>query len=124
LFREVRDSGNSQTAGIDCHQDGAVLEIGHGFEHCRDLGGTQDYRLFFFVPRVRDVFDHLVEDVVIEEAQSAHCLIEQRPRDLLLLNQEQLVLPDVFRSEPIRGESEELRKLRDAADVNRIVLGE
>ena len=97
------------------------FEIARGFEDCRDLGGTQDYRQFFFVPRVRDVFDHPVpmENVVIEKAQCAHRLIEQRPRDLLLLNQEQLVLPDVFRSQPIREESEVLRELRDAADVNR-----
>jgi hypothetical protein len=102
-----------------------VLEIGRGFKPCRDLGGTQDYRQFFFVPRVREVFDHPVpmEDVVIEKAQGAHRLIEQRPRDLFALNQEQLVLPDVFRSQPIRRESEVLRELRYAADVNRDRVG-
>jgi len=46
------------------------------------------------------VFDHpvSVEDVMIEKAQGAYRLIEQRSRDLSPLNQEQLVLADVFRS--------------------------
>jgi hypothetical protein len=72
------------------------------------------------------VFDHPVpvKDVVIEKAERAHRLIEQRPRDSFPLNQEQLVFPDVFRSQPIRRETEVLREVRDAADVNRDVLGE
>jgi hypothetical protein len=56
------------------------------------------------VPRVGNVFDHpvAVEDVVIEKAQRAHRLIEHRPCDLFPLDQKQLVLADVFGSEPIR----------------------
>jgi hypothetical protein len=81
-----------------------LFEVSGGVEDGCDFGGTQDYRQFFLVPRVRNVFNHpvAVEDVVIEEAQRAHRLVEHRPRHLLALNQKQLVLPDVFRSEPLR----------------------
>ena len=66
------------------------------------------------------MFDHpvAVEDVVIEKAQGAHRLIEHCPCDLFPLNQKQLVLADVFGSEPIRRESEMLSEFRYAADVS------
>jgi hypothetical protein len=66
------------------------------------------------------MFNHpvAVQHVVIEKPQRAHRLIEHRPRDLFPLNQEQLVLPHVFRSQPIRSEFEMLSEFGDAADVN------
>ena len=47
-----------------------------------------------------------VEDVAIEKAQGAYRLREQRPGDFFPLNQEQLVLTDMLRSQPIWGEAE------------------
>jgi hypothetical protein len=119
-YSEVGELGDSQAGGIDGHQDGAVFEITGSFEDCCDFSGTQDYRQFFLVPRVRNMFNHpvAVEDMAIEKAQSAYGLIEHRPRDPFSLNQKQLVLPDVFGSEPIRGEFEMLSEFCDAADVN------
>ena len=101
---EVGELGDSQAGGVDGHQDGAVFEVAGGFKYGCNFGGTQNHRQFFLVPRVGNMFNHpvTVQDVAIEKAQGAHRLIEHRPRDFFLLNQEQLVLPDVFWSELIR----------------------
>jgi hypothetical protein len=86
---QVRELGDSQAGGINGHQDGAVFEVAGGVEDGCDFGRTQDYRQFFLVARVRNAFNHpvAVEDVMIEEAQRAHRLIEHRPGDLFALNQ-------------------------------------
>jgi hypothetical protein len=49
------------------------------------------------------MFDHPVsmQDVMVEKTQRAYGLVERRPRELFPLDQEQLVLSDVFRSESI-----------------------
>ena len=55
---------------------------------------------------------------MIEKAQGTHRLIEQRPRGLFLLDQEQLIFPDVLGPEPIWWESKVLSEFRYAADVS------
>ena len=66
---EVSELGNAQAGGIDGHQNGAVFEVAGGFEDCRHFRGTQYYRQFLLVPRVRNMFNHpvAVQGVMIEK---------------------------------------------------------
>jgi len=62
--------------------------------------------------------DFPVEGVGIEEAQGADGLDIGWKRDLFLFHQEQLVLANVFSTEPIRRAAEVLREGFDAMQVN------
>src|SRR5580704_15489943 len=118
--QQVDDLGNPQAGRIDGHEDRAMFEVAGDCKDRRYFGGAQDDRQLLFVSRVRDMFDHpvSVQCVVIEETQCAHGLVEDRPGDLLLLDEEELVLPDVFGAEPIRRGPKMLGEPGHATDVN------
>jgi len=96
-----------------------MFEVVSDPEERRHFSRAQDDRQLLLVPGIRNVFDHpvSVEGVVIEEAQCAYGLVEDRPRHLFVLDQKQLVLPDVFRAQPIRRGTKVLGEVSHATDV-------
>jgi hypothetical protein len=58
----------------------------------------------------------------VQKAQGADGLVEAAPRDLLLLDQIQLVSADLLRSELFRGPMEVTGEQRDAFDVRLLGL--
>src|SRR5260370_20297182 len=117
---QVDDLGNPQAGRIDGHEDRAMFEVAGDPKDRRYFGAAQDDGQLLFVSRVRNMFDHpvSVQRVVIEESQCAHGLVEDRPGDLLLLDEEELVLPDVFGAEPIRRAPKMLAEPGHPTDVN------
>jgi hypothetical protein len=65
------------------------------------------------------MFDHplSMQHVMVEKPQGTYGLVERRPRELFLLDQEQLVSADVFRAQPIWGGSKVLGKISQTPDV-------
>ena len=71
------------------------------------------------------MFDHplAMQDVMVEKTQRAYGLVERRPRELFLLDQEQLVIADVFRAQPIGCGSKVLGEVSQAPDVCALGVG-
>src|SRR5712691_3099240 len=122
---QVDEFGNPQPSGINSHQDGAVLEVRRVLEECGDLGRAQDHRQLLLVAGIRNMFDHplAMQDVMVEKTQRAYGLVERRPRELFPLDQEELVLAHVFRSESIWRGFKVLGKVGHTPDVCTLRMG-
>ena len=85
-----------------------------------DFRGAQNHREFLFVARQRDAVDAdgKMQRVGVEKPESANRLNIGRQRDLFLLDQVQLIFPDLFRSEQIGRFAEVFGELSDAANVS------
>jgi len=64
-----------------------------------------------------------MEHVVVEKTQRTYGLVEQRPRKLFPLHQEQLVLADVFRSESIGRGFKMLGKVGHTTEICALRVG-
>src|SRR5271155_5091690 len=122
---QIDELGNPQPGAIDGHQDGAVFEVRRDLEECCYFGRAQDQRKLLLLPMVRNMFNHpvSVQDIVVEKTQRTYGFVEHRPRELFLLNQEQLILTDMFRSEPIWLDFKMFGKVGHATDVSALGMG-
>ena len=64
-----------------------------------------------------------MQDVMVEKPQRTYGLVERRPRELFLLDQEQLVLADVLRPEPIRGGLKVFGEVGDTTHICALRVG-
>ena len=64
-----------------------------------------------------------MQDVMVEKTQRAYGLVERRPRELFLLDEEQLVIADEFGAQSIGCGSEVLGEVSQAPDVCALGVG-
>jgi len=114
-----RDLADTEAAGVQGHEQGAMLEVGGGQEQGGHLLRAQDLGQRAARPLIRDLLDRpvLLEDLAGEEAQGTDDLVEIRPRDPAIAGQVELVPADVLRGELIRGAHEVAHEMADTAQV-------
>jgi len=59
----------------------------------------------------------LAERHVVEKAQGTDCLHDERPGDVSLMHEIELILADLLRAQPIRGGAKGLGKVGDTAEI-------
>ena len=118
-YLQPHDFGNAQARAIGCHQSGPVAQRSHIVEECIDFPRTQhdrksmghaDTRQSFLRPR--DVQRHL-----IEESHGGDELIHGWRGMMPLIQQMQLVCPDVFQIQMLRAGLIKLRQSFNVVDV-------
>ena len=113
-------SADSQSGGVKSGEEGAMFEVSFSLQECSNFRLTEHGRQPLLVSRIGDVFDHplLTESNVIEEAESTDMLVEHRPGNPPLFDEEELILADMFGAKLIRGFIEMLSEVSDTADVS------
>ena len=80
---------------------------------------TQNGRQGFRALGLGDIGEHvgLAERHVVEKAQGTDRLHDERPGDVSLMHEIELILADLLRPQPIRGGAKGLGKVGDAAEI-------
>ena len=91
------DLGDAEPGGVGGHEDGTVLEAGDRLEELSDLVGAQDDgELLLLLGRDDVVHDpFLAEGDAVEEPQGGNGLAVIAPGDVLLLDEEEEIGPDI-----------------------------
>ena len=101
---EPQRFAESQPRGVARGEDHAVLGTRYAFEEPNDVLGVQDDRQRLAALRQRQGLDRPLplERDLIEEAQGRHRTRHRCRRELPVIDQVQLVGPDVLGTEPFR----------------------
>ena len=108
-----------EPCAVHGRQDGPVAEVCRRRQQRFDLFPAQNDREFLLAAWHRNAVDVElpVQGMAVKETQSADGLNVCRRADLLLVEQVQLVLPDLLRAELVRRLVEVCGELGDRADV-------
>ena len=100
---ELTEFGDPEAGGIERREDGACFEPAWGLEDGGDFRWAEDRREGFRPLGLRDEHARLVEGDVVEKAQGTDGLHDERPRDVPLVDEIELILADVLGAQPIRS---------------------
>ena len=116
---EVTEFRDAQAGSIEGHQNGTRFEAAGSLEQGRHFGLTQDRREGLGPLGLRDIGEHvgLAERHVVEKAQATDGLHDERPGDVPLVDEIELILADVLGAKVIRGGAKVLGELGDTAEV-------
>jgi hypothetical protein len=112
--------GQAQPRRIERHDQDAMLEVGDDPQETLDLLAAEHYRESLGLLGKGDVLDHvgLAQTDAVEKAQGTDTLIDLGPGTLLSLDEEELKLADLGRTESIGGLAEVLGEFGNAVDVD------
>jgi hypothetical protein len=116
---EVTEFRDAQAGGREGHQNGTRFEATGSLEQGRHFGLTHDRREGLRPLGLRDIGEHvgLAERHVVEKAQATDGLHDERPGDVPLVAELELILADVFGAKAIRGGPKIRSKLGDTAEI-------
>jgi hypothetical protein len=116
---EMAKLGSTHAGRVKCHQHGAMEEIAGGINEPDRLFLCQDDRQFPGRSRIRHFFDGVVPlQCLAEEETKCGGLCADRSSALFsLVQQMQLVGPDLIRPKLVRWTLKVLRKIRDRPDI-------
>ena len=116
---EVTEFRDAQAGGIEGRENGTGFEAAGSLEQGRHFGLTQDRREGLRPLGLRDIGEHvgLAERHVVEKAQGTDGLHDERPGDVPLVDEIELILADLFGAKAIRGGPKVLGKLGDTAEI-------
>src|SRR3984893_17896154 len=116
---QVRQFGVPHSSGVERHQQNAMVGSERSIDELRDFFLAQDRRKVKWSFRIGSLGNApvLFESLDVEKPQRREAVIHGTRRQLLLLKQLSLVLPNVPQAQTVRRTVESSSKIFDCADV-------